>query len=69
MKKKNNNILKTAALLELTGPLSNEDIAAKKTFEYYWANKCKYSLPFNKFPIYNTEGSIKKKSSIIKLSL
>jgi len=65
MKKKNNNILKTAALLELTGPLSNEDIAAKKTFDYYWANKCKYNLPFNKFPIYNTEGSIKRNLQLL----
>ena len=48
MKKKSNfNVLKTAALLELTGPFSINDIAAKKTFEYYWANKCKYGLPFN----------------------
>jgi hypothetical protein len=45
--KKKSNVLKTAALLELTGPFSSEDIAAKKTFEYYWANKCKYGLPFN----------------------
>lgn len=65
MKKKNNNILKTAGLLELTGPFSNDDTAIKKTFEYYWANKCKYSLPFNKFPIYNTQGSIKRNLQLL----
>ena len=30
MKKKNNNILKTAGLLELTGPFSEDDTAKKK---------------------------------------
>ena len=65
MKKKNNNILKTAGLLELTGPFSNDDIAKKKTFEYYWDRKCKYSLPFNKFPIYNTKGSIKRNLKLL----
>ena len=63
--KKKSNVLKTAALLELTGPFSSDDIAAKKTFEYYWANKCNYSLPFNKFPIYNTEGSIKRNLQLL----
>ena len=65
MKKKNNNILKTAGLLELTGPFSNDDTAKKKTFEYYWDRKCKYSLPFNKFPIYNTKGSIKRNLKLL----
>jgi hypothetical protein len=64
MKKKTNN-LKTAGLLELTGLFSSDDISIKKTFEYYWANKCKYSLPFNKFPIYNTEGSIKRNLELL----
>lgn len=63
--KKKNNILKTAGLLELTGPFSTNDISAKKTFEYYWANKCKYSLPFNKFPIYNTQGKIKRNLQLL----
>jgi hypothetical protein len=63
--KKKSNILKTAGLLELTGPFSIEDISAKKTFEYYWANKCKYSLPFNKFPIYNTQGSIERNIQLL----
>lgn len=30
MKKKNNNILKTAGLLELSGPFSKDDISVKK---------------------------------------
>lgn len=64
--KKKNNILKTAGLLELTGAFSSDDIATKKTFEYYWNNKCKYSLPFNKFPIYNTEGSIKRNLELLE---
>jgi hypothetical protein len=63
--KKKSNILKTAALLELTGPFSDNDNSAKKTFEYYWANKCKYSLPFNKFPIYNTGGTIKRNLQLL----
>ena len=63
--KKNNNILKTAGLLELTGPFSLDDISIKKTFEYYWANKCKYSLPFNKFPIYDTQGSVKRNIQLL----
>jgi len=63
--KKKCNILKTAALLELTGPFSDNDNSAKKTFEYYWARKCKYSLPFNKFPIYNTGGTIKRNLQLL----
>jgi hypothetical protein len=59
------NILKTVGLLELTGPFSSEDIDTKKTFEYYWNRKCKYNLPFNKFPIYNTKGSIKRNLELL----
>lgn len=62
---KKNNIVKTAGLLELTGPFSPNDISAKKTFEYYWDRKSKYGLPFNKFPIYNTEGSITKNLELL----
>ncbi len=49
--------LKTIALLELTG-LGEEvyDIPLKKTFEYYFAN----SNQFKKFPIVNTNSSLKK---------
>jgi hypothetical protein len=65
MKKKNNNILKTAGLLELSVPFSKDDISVKKTFEYYWARKCKYSLPFTPFPIYNTGGSIKRNLQLL----
>jgi hypothetical protein len=64
MEKKNKK-LKTAALLELTGPFSNNDISVKKTFKYYWANKSNYNLPFNKFPIYNTEGSVKRNIQLL----
>ena len=63
--KKKSNILKTAGLLELTGPFSTDDTSAKKTFEYYWTNKCKYGLPFNKFPIYNTEGTVKRNLELL----
>jgi hypothetical protein len=63
--KKKSNILKTAGLLELTGPFSVNDISVKKTFEYYWARKCKYSLPFNKFPIYNTGGTVKRNLQLL----
>jgi len=30
------------------------------TFKYYWKNRKKYRLPFSSFPIYNTNGNIKK---------
>jgi len=50
--------LKTAGLLELTGPFSQEDNALKETFNYYWQNSLKFGLPFRKFPIYNTNGEI-----------
>jgi hypothetical protein len=63
--KKKSNILKTVGLLELTGIFSKDDISIKKTFEYYWANKCKYSLPFNKFPIYNTTGTVKRNIQLL----
>ena len=63
--KKKNNILKTAGLLELTKTFSNNDINVKKTFEYYWDNKSNYGLPFNKFPIYDTEGSVKKNLQLL----
>jgi len=54
------NCLKTAGLLELTGPFSREDNTLKRTFEYYWGNSKKWGLKFKPFPIFNTNGEISK---------
>lgn len=47
------NKLKSIALLNLNDldPYKVE-LNLKATFEYYWANKEKYGLPFKEFPIY-----------------
>ena len=58
--KKKCSCLKTAGLLELTGPFSDEDNALKKTFDFYWANSKKWGLKFKPFPIFNTNGEISK---------
>jgi hypothetical protein len=60
MKPKCNPKLKTIALLELTGPYALIDNAIAKTFRYYWDKKKYPSLPFQPFPIKNTEGLIEK---------
>jgi hypothetical protein len=52
--------LKTIALLELTGSYALIDNALAQTFKYYWDRKCKYNLPFKRFPIVNTGGFLNK---------
>lgn len=58
--------LKTAGILELTGPFSENDNSLKTTFEYYWNNTNNYNLSFVPFPIYNTTGTIEKTLEILK---
>lgn len=50
--------LKTAALLELTGPFQKEDNGLKNTFEYYWNISKRMGLKYKKFPIYDTKGDV-----------
>lgn len=50
--------LKTAALLELTGPSQKEDNGLKNTFKYYWNISKRMGLKYKKFPVYDTKGDV-----------
>lgn len=50
--------LKTAALLELSGPLEREDNGLKNTFEYFWRISKRIGLKYKKFQIYDTKGDV-----------
>lgn len=57
--------IKTAALLELTGPWALNDNKLKQTFKYYWQNSSNFGIPFERFSIFNTNGKIENNISLL----